>query len=159
MELKKITCLDGVYRWSCEPRESDGKKAFRITVRVVAGLCLALFLGAALFLRDEMAVRVTALCCAVAMLIGLGAGWLAMHFSQSYKMPYEMTEKEIRIGLGVNADRVRFRDILYAETAGNEIRLHTRFSVRCVSVPEEDLLRVADFILRRIDEEHSSLYR
>ena len=159
MEMRKDPAADAVITWSCRPEESDGKMAFRITVKVVGGICLALFLAGAVFLQDTAVLVITGACSAAAMLIAAGAGWLAMRLSADVPTHYEMTGEGIRIGFGRSADFVRFRSVRYAETAENRIVLHTRFSRRTIFLPEEDRVRLSGCILRRIDEEQSIRYR
>ena len=147
MELKKAVYENGVYRWRCETGDEFKQYESRLGIRMAVGICLFLMTVGMMVLKDIELILMF-LTCGIVILIALVTGRYVLTRPGNETVPYELRKDYIRIREGRGSSFVNFKRVLYTETRGNMILLHTRFSHVPVYIPEEDFEVISGEIIK-----------
>lgn len=153
MELQKVTCENGVYRWNGRTDEEYKRFEYSHSMRMGLGICgFMLLMGLLLFFGDVMFLLML-LTCAVILLILMVTGQFILNRPGYETIPYEMSEDSIHFREGRGSVYLFFKRVRHTEIRGNRIILYTRTYQVPVYIPEEDFDQVSrvmmDFIRKK----------
>ena len=154
MELKKVRCLDGEYRWSCRV---DGEFIQQnVSMARKAGIAAgAVFLVIAAFaVGKPVLLPVLAIYSGTVLLAAAIFGLCLMAMKKKgYYRPYRMRKGIIFYDSGKSQTTVAFSSVIRTEEEGNKLRLYTGSRKHLIYIPEEDFPAIRDYILEQIEEE------
>ena len=156
---------DGVYRWAGYPDHKQKGEVVRIVMGVVGGICLLIF---AMFLylyftqgSNDMLGVVLLSCLAACAISGLIC-WIYTRTADGITQPYDLTEEYVRYaGSGKYDYYFHYKDLrkvtVFEER--NMIKVKGLISAAPVFVPHEDFRFVQNYILRRVPDTTTVVYR
>ncbi|MBR7173784.1 MAG: hypothetical protein IKD50_05075 [Clostridia bacterium] len=154
LEIRKVQRLpNGTYSWTCEVDTAYENSAYKITMLSCGGICAFMLIMVLILTRDMESLLIVTGCSAFVMLLAFGLSKLMYSGPGHLQVPYEMTDRGIKIGSGRSSRYVSYKSVRQVEKTAKKLRLHTRFGSPVVFIPEEDFEVISGYILRRIEEE------
>ena len=145
---------DGIYRWTYRISQRQNRRALRITIAVVGGVCVIMTAMAATL--DVRALAVTVLSCGAAMLITLLVCAVVNRLSAGgIPQPFEVAEDYVRwVGSGRTDFRYSYSSLRRVRILPSEdiIELRQLLGVMQVYIPHEDFALVQGLILSRLPD-------
>ena len=151
--------LEGVYRWTCPVDKKYEQKQYRVTMWVVAVICLVI-IGLSIFWEFDRETRITVdLSCLAAMFISQMVCRFLEGLPGTINQKYELGDKYIKVGEGNRAITIRMDKVDKVIVYGDALELFGKFGNPMIFVPYEDYDTIKDRILTLTSEKANVEYR